>query len=209
MIAEDLKRALGEDLSKQVEEALKGKGKDGKDLDCVVGNDGSYVPAKKYDDMKNDYDTAKKEADTLRASQKSIQDEYENYKKGSITQADYDAKVKEIQEEADNKIKQNNFDNKLALKLMSKEIDAKDSKDIIANLDLSKISLDGENFIGLDEQIKDLKEKKDYLFNKTTVEILGNPGADKKKVDDDVPDLSKMSYDERCKYLDENPDVEI
>ena len=209
MIAEDLKKALGEDLSKQVEEALKGKGKDGKDLDCVVGNDGSYVPAKKYDDMKNDYDTAKKEVETLRTSQKNIQDEYENYKKGSITQADYDAKVKEIQEEADKRIKQSNFDNKLALRLMSKEIDAKDSKDIIANLDMSKISLDGENFIGLDEQIKDLKERKDYLFNKTVVEIEGNSGVDKKKVGTDTPDLSKMSYDELCKYYEENPDTEI
>ena len=45
MIIESVKTILGEELSAQVETALKGKGKDGKDLDLVVGNDGSYVPA--------------------------------------------------------------------------------------------------------------------------------------------------------------------
>ena len=48
MITEGIRTALGEELAKQVEEALKGKGKDGKDLDLVVGNDGSYVPVDKF-----------------------------------------------------------------------------------------------------------------------------------------------------------------
>lgn len=47
MIAETIKNALGADLVKQVEEALRGKGKDGKDLEIVVSNDGSYVPVSK------------------------------------------------------------------------------------------------------------------------------------------------------------------
>ena len=48
MITESVKTILGEDLSNQVEAALKGKGKDGKDVDLVVGNDGTFVPAEKY-----------------------------------------------------------------------------------------------------------------------------------------------------------------
>ncbi len=48
MITERVKTLLGEDLTKQVETALKGKGKDGKDVDLVVGNDGTFVPAEKY-----------------------------------------------------------------------------------------------------------------------------------------------------------------
>jgi len=52
MIHETIKTLLGEDLTKSVEEALKGKGKDGKDVDLVVGNDGSYVPSTKYDQLK-------------------------------------------------------------------------------------------------------------------------------------------------------------
>ena len=48
MIIEGIKNLLGEDLTKQVEAALKGKGKDGKDVDLVIGNDGTFVPAEKY-----------------------------------------------------------------------------------------------------------------------------------------------------------------
>ena len=48
MIIEGIKSLLGDELSAQVEAALKGKGKDGKDVDLVIGNDGSFVPADKY-----------------------------------------------------------------------------------------------------------------------------------------------------------------
>lgn len=53
MILETIKNLLGEELTTQVETALKGKGKDGKDIDIVVGNDGSYVPAAKYNEEKS------------------------------------------------------------------------------------------------------------------------------------------------------------
>lgn len=167
-----------------------------------------FKPTKEFNEVNEKLKNANSEIDTLKETQKSIQDEYENYKKGSIKQDDYEAKVKEIQEEADNKIKQNNFDNKLAMKLISKEINARDSKDIIANLDISKISLDGDNFIGLDEQIKDLKTKKAYLFNEEKTIIKGQDGKGKDKADD-TPDFSKMGYEELSKYLEQNPDAEI
>ena len=48
MITESVRTILGADLANQVEAALKGKGKDGKDVDLVVGNDGSFVPAEKF-----------------------------------------------------------------------------------------------------------------------------------------------------------------
>ena len=46
---EKIKELLGEELAGQVEAALKGKGKDGRDIDLVIGNDGSYVPAEKVE----------------------------------------------------------------------------------------------------------------------------------------------------------------
>ena len=48
MIIDGIKTLLGEELTANVEAALKGKGKDGKDIELVIGNDGSYVPAEKY-----------------------------------------------------------------------------------------------------------------------------------------------------------------
>ena len=52
MISESIKTLLGDELTAQVETALQGKGKDGKDVDLVVGNDGTFVPADKYDGEK-------------------------------------------------------------------------------------------------------------------------------------------------------------
>lgn len=52
MIFESIKTLLGDELTAQVETALKGKGKDGKDVDLVVGNDGTFVPADKYEGEK-------------------------------------------------------------------------------------------------------------------------------------------------------------
>ncbi len=163
----------------------------------------------RYSKLRAQKEELENKVQTLTETNTNIQTEYDNYKKGSITQEEYETKVKEIQDEADTRVKQNNFDSKLSLKLMGKEINARDSKDIIANLDVSKITLDGDNFIGLDEQIKNLKEKKSYLFNEEQTIIEGQDGAGRQKLDSDKPDLSKMSYDDICKYLEENPDAEI
>lgn len=163
----------------------------------------------RYSKLKTQKEELEEQVKTLTETNANIQTEYDNYKKGSITQEEYEAKVQEIQEEADSKVKQNNFESKLAVKLMSKEINARDVVDIKANLDMSKISLDGENFIGLDEQIKTLKEKKDYLFNKEETIITGNGESGRTKADGDGVDFSKMSYEDLCEYLEKNPDAEI
>lgn len=163
----------------------------------------------RYSKLKTQKEDLEKQVQTLTETNTNIQTEYDNYKKGSITQEEYETKVKEIQEEADNKVKQNNFDSKLAVKLMSKEINAKDVIDIKANLDMSKISLDGENFIGLDEQINSLKERKDYLFNKEETIITGNGENGRQKIDEDDHKLDTMSYSEMCDYLEKNPDAKI
>lgn len=168
-----------------------------------------FKPAKEFNEVSEKLKNANEEVETLKTTNTNIQTEYDNYKKGSITQEEYETKVKEIQEEADNKVKQNNFDSKLAVKLMSKEINAKDVVDIKANLDMSKISLDGENFIGLDEQIKTLKERKDYLFNKEETIITGGSGeSNRQKVEEDIK-VNEMSYSQMCDYLEKNPDAKI
>jgi len=151
-----------------------------------------YKPANVFNEVNEKLKKANAEIETLRTTNTNIKTEYDNYKKGVITQEAYETKVKEIQKETDNIVKQNNFDNKLAIKLMSKEINARDAIDIKANLDMSKISLDGENFIGLDEQIKSLKERKNYLFNKDETVITGSKESSYQKEEGNT-ELDKIS----------------
>lgn len=47
----NLEELLGAELAAQVTEALKGKGKDGKDVSLGVINDGSYIPKAKFDEL--------------------------------------------------------------------------------------------------------------------------------------------------------------
>lgn len=53
MISESIKALLGQELTAQLEAALKGKGREGRDVDLVCGNDGTFVPADKYDGEKH------------------------------------------------------------------------------------------------------------------------------------------------------------
>lgn len=162
----------------------------------------------RYTKLKTQKEDLEKQVQTLTDTNTNIQTEYDNYKKGSITQEEYESKVQEIQNQANEKVKQNEFDSKLAIKLVSKDINARDAKDIKANLDLTKISLDGENFIGLEEQIKELKERKEYLFNKEETVITGQEGTERQKTDEDIK-LDEMSYSQMCEYLEKNPDVKF
>lgn len=168
-----------------------------------------FKPANVFNETNEKLKTANAEIETLKTTQKSIQDEYENYKKGSISKEEYENKVKEIQAEADKNVKQSKFDSKLDFKLISKEIGAKDPKEIRAHLDTSKISLDGENFIGLDEQIKPLKENKAYLFNidrEVNNGVENNGGNPRKNegetLDDD--ELDKLSDEEYFALQEKN-----
>ena len=64
----------------------------------------------RYSKLKTQKEELEGQVNTLTEINTNIQTEYDNYKKGSITQEEYETKVIEIQEEADNKVKQNNFD---------------------------------------------------------------------------------------------------
>ena len=61
----------------------------------------------------------------------------------------------------------NSFNGEKKLFAIEKElfkVKAKDNRDVINNLDLSKIDYKDNTLSGLDEQLKEIKEKKAYLF---------------------------------------------
>jgi hypothetical protein len=66
-----------------------------------------------------------------------------------------------------------------SIELRLKDEKAKSIKAVKALLDLDKVSLDGDNLIGLDEQLKTLKESESYLFGEDTIKGRGsNPPGD-------------------------------
>jgi len=162
MIHESIKTILGEDLANQVETALKGKGKDGKDVDLVVGNDGTFVPADKFDAVKTQSTSAEKAlkaaADALKAIGGSgdpakIADDVKTAQETiSTLQTNHTTEIKKIQKNT-------------ALK-MALAGQAHDPADIISLLDLDKIDVDDSGTLktDLDGFLKPIKESKAYLF---------------------------------------------
>ena len=162
MITESVKTILGEDLANQVEAALKGKGKDGKDVDLVVGNDGTFVPAEKFNGANSGKTSAenalKAAAEALKAIGGSgdpakIADDVKTAQTTIDTlRTDHQKEIARIQKNT-----------ALRLALADK---AHDPADIISLLDLDKIEVDDAGGLKTDLEglLKPLKETKSYLF---------------------------------------------
>lgn len=91
---------------------------------------------------------------------------------------------------------------------------AKNLKAARALLDLDKAELSDDGTVkGLAEQVEKLKTGDDtkFMFDASSKPKMkgAKTGEDGIEDGDDKPDTSKMSYDELCAYLAENPDAKL
>ena len=91
---------------------------------------------------------------------------------------------------------------------------AKNNKAVKSLLDMTKVKLgeDGK-LTGLDEQLSEVQKSDSYLFaekQQVNQKFKGfQPGASGDIKPGTKVDTSKMSYDELCAYLEQNPDAEL
>lgn len=127
----ELKEILGEDLYNQVAEAVKGKGANGKDIELVAANTGDYVPAKKYDEVKNSLNKMTIDYTALNAK--------------------YEQDVTTVKAESDKTLKTYMLDNALDKANIAK---INGGYDVYHGLfDTSKMELEGTTLKGLDEAV--------------------------------------------------------
>lgn len=98
------------------------------------------------------------------------------------------------------------------IELALRDAKAKNPKAVKALLDLSKVSVDGDNLIGFNEQIEKIKETDAYLFQKEddeqnkkppiTITGSGNPAAGGKP-----KAVADMSYSEMVEAAKQNPEM--
>lgn len=151
-----LKDILGEDLYKQVKEKL------GDAEVAVVDPDDPMVPKRRLDEViaeRNRYKEQVAERDTQLADLGAKAKDHDTLR---VQIADLQAKNKQAAEDYEKQLKEQRF--AFAVERAVAKADARNVKAVVALLDASKISLDGENLIGFDEQIAALKKSDPFLF---------------------------------------------
>lgn len=162
MIVQSIKAILGEELAEQVESALQGKGKEGKDLDLVVGNDGSFVPAEKYSGVQNQAASGEK---ALAAAAQALQSLGGT---GRVEQLPQDVLAVKQSMEA----RQQSYEKEKTALLKKTTLKAAltgqvhDPADIIDRLVLEEIEVDEKGGLqsGWEHQLSSLRQQKPYLF---------------------------------------------
>lgn len=126
------------------------------------------INGKDVEKFKTDLTTAQTELASAKEQLTTANTEIQKFKSMDIEQIkqaadDYKAKFEAAEAKSKEDIRKLQLDYKIE-NLLLKE-GAVNTKAVKALLDASKISLDGENIIGLDEQLKNLKETETWAFS--------------------------------------------
>lgn len=154
-----------------------------------------FKPAKEFNEVNDELKVIKEEKKTLENDKSKIEDEYNNFKKGAISQTDYELKKKEIEDNSKAEIEKIRLDSKIDLAISNTK--ARNIKSVRANLDLEKIKLDGDKLLGFDDQIQALQKSDAYLFDIEEKVDVGNDGDDGKKKETVPPEQNKESKEDQ------------
>ncbi|MBY6950339.1 phage scaffolding protein [Clostridium botulinum] len=156
-----LKEIIGEELFKQLPSDKQKEYKD-KDFEDISGGD--FIPKTRFDQVNEQAKEYKKQVGERDTQLKSLKEQYKdvNGLKEKFEKLELDNKAqKETYEKQLNDIAFNN-----ALEKGLGAFNIKDKNLIMALIDKDKLKVDGDNIIGLKEQIDPLKTSHEYLFDK-------------------------------------------
>lgn len=114
---------------------------------------------------------------------------------------------KKTKEDFEERIKKQEFDFKLTDALRDAKV--KNPKALKALLDINNIKLDGEKLLGLDDQLKTLKESDSYLFEEEQAGGTGGAGNFGRKGNETKNPWSKEHFNltEQGRLYRENPEL--
>ena len=184
-----LKELLGEELFKQVSEKMGDK--------KLIVNDGTYIPIDKFNEANESKKEYKKQLEERDKQLEVLKIKATGNEELTKQFEELKLKNEEATKQYEEKLKKQTFDFKLESELMKAK--GKNTKAIKALLDESKIIVDGDNLIGLEEQLKNLQNSDSYLFGETTPIGSGTnpPGGGNKTYTMD--DLGKLNMDDYIK----------
>ncbi len=194
----NLKELLGEELYQQVMD----KAGDNK---IAVVSDGNWFPKEKFDTKNQE---VKDLQDQIKDRDKQLKDLGDKAKGNDDLTAEIDRlkqENKDTQTEYENKLSQQAFD--FALDKALSGAKAINAKAVRPFLDTENLKLDGDKIIGLDEQLKTVKEKESYLFEsdqQTKTPTIVNPG-NPNGGSNTPKNIADMTYQELADLKANNP----
>lgn len=155
---EQLKAIFGEEIAKTIVEGLKGK----EDVELIVDSkkEPKYIAKEEYDKVVNEKGVLKTNFDTLDKSIKELRTSIGAEKVEDIKMK-FDTLEGDL-EKSNKALKDQEYNFNLDKFIVAAK--AKDSADIMPHIKKDSLVYKDGQFIGLDEQLTQLKESKPYLF---------------------------------------------
>lgn len=167
-----LKEIIGEELFKQL---LEDKQKEFKDKDFEDVSGGAFIPKQRFDQVNEQAKEYKKQLGERDKQLNDLQGKAKDNEELNKEIETLKATNQKVTQEYESKLNQINFDTKFEKALGAYK--PKNPKALKALLNMEDVKLDGETFLGLEEQIKTLKESDAYLFAEETPGGTGNLGG--------------------------------
>lgn len=196
-------------------EFLKNLGLEDEKIDQIMAEHGKTVNSMK--DELNKAKDLKQQIKDLQDQIKQRDDQLEDLKGKAAGNEDLQKQIqtlqdqnKQLQQDYEAKIQKQQFEFSLEKALTAAKV--RNAKAVKALLDTEVIKLDGDKLLGLDEQLKNIKESDPYLFEEekpaepkkpqfmTGQHYKGSGGID-------ATAFSQMTYKERLKLKQENPEL--
>jgi hypothetical protein len=177
----------GDFIMDWLKELLKKAGIEEEKLDGVVGDINKELP--KHFIPKDKYNEVAEAKKTLEADIKTRDEQLDKLKKDAGTSEELKQQIEALQ--TDNKKASEEWQTKFSKMQMDFALEraltvtkAKNPKAVKALLDMEKVKLDGEQLLGLDDQLNAIKESDAYLFGEPGKVGGGTnpPGADNTEV---------------------------
>lgn len=205
-----LQSYLDEETLEQIKEAFENEDFDLSDV-LINTEENEYVPRERLND-KND------QIESLRDQIDQREDQLEQLKKDSQATDELRDQIESLQDK--NEQLKKDFEQQMEEKTKKTEVrvalanKARNVDAVEGLLDMDEIEVkDGEEIVGLDEQIEELQESDPYLFNQEKEEDDGGAersGAEFSGAEEELPEENPFvtnKPDQQAKLLRNNPDV--
>lgn len=175
------------------------------DKELAVVNDGSWIPRAKLNEVSNEVKELKKQLEDRDKQLKDLEGKAAGNEELKAALQEAQEANKTAAEEWEAKTAKMQLD--FAVERALAKAKARNPKAVKALLDMEVVKLDGEQVLGLEEQLKKLKESDAYLFGETGKVGSGTnpPGAGGGDVNPWKPETFNLTN--QAKILQENPSL--